>query len=267
MPASFKWTSSTPIGLKDYDQALQTFLGDLYQIGTPGPWLFVHDSGGEIRVYNDDWGLIIDDQDEDMFSSEEKTLWDNYMSTALARADWRDAVVDGEGIKVTTEELARLVKLSLELEIMKAPLELCIDQPGKYRVRLRGDTDGEACPYNWDEASFLDLVSNEDRYCIQSIATPSNDVDYFYMFVSFYRGSLELKSYRIKASGIDFSHEKLRDAWELVENLFNGIQDPEALLKEFTDTAAVATLRDFIDKINKMSRDLFKSGQFLCEYS
>lgn len=254
MPASFEFTLSTPIRLASYDSALRLMFNvkGMDQLPCPiiGSVYVDNYPDNRFAIRNEDYGLLIDDEEEDNFDFNQQNIWDKYLSEGLGKKDWREAVEETDyahSISVTAEQLERLMQLSIQYGRVKAPLELCEGDSERFRINFSGSSDDEPVYFSVDVRDFSSLVVPDETYCVQSISTPSNDTDLCYAKVVFYQGPRPLKVHDIDLSGIAFSSRELEHSWELVSEFFDNMPSPDALLEDFLVQGRCLFFDEFTD--------------------
>lgn len=232
MAAYFTWIKSSSIKFKDRQSALELLLNDIDFIQTPGPVLSIMKGrGNKYKVYNDDYGLIIDEEDFDDFDVSE---WDGFMSLALSDINWKSRVRGGTEINVSFEDLAKMVQLSIDLEMMPSPFANFDLVNGCTTLDIKGDTDDIVAPYHLKIVELADLVVGDERYCIVSVGTPSSDGGACYLKLYIFSGRSKLKSYEF-----DFSRFSLASHQGDLQSIFSNIKSPEAYLIDYNEHASV----------------------------
>lgn len=250
MPASATWTVSTPIVIDDFDLALGAFTRQVNYIAVPAEkkWDVWFYDENRVEIDSGEHGFDPDDESYDWawddIEPDEVLKFNKYMSDVFLTDDWRPIVEGNSIIDVDAKVLSRMIRSSIEGGYMAPPLKVCDAEVNKYRISLWGSTDDEICPYVWDEERFVALVTGDQEYCIQSVATPSNDSDVCYLNVGIYRGSAKLKSYDFDFTGDDFSK-----SWADMGKLFNKLPDPDSILREYQETGTVSRFDRFLEAI------------------
>lgn len=229
------WTISTRIKFKDPIAALNIFINDIYFVHTPGPDLWIMKGReNKYKAYNDDYGLIIDDEDFDDFEISE---WENYLSSVLSNPDWHSRVRGRTELNISFKELAKMIQLSIDLGVMPPPFINDDSDKDFRKIDIRGNTDGAMSPYSFKIRDLSKAVADDHNYCVISVGTPSNDGGACYLEAYIGLGTLLLKSYEfqfLETIAILYASE--------INSIFANIKPAEFYLSEYNEYGSIPSL-------------------------
>jgi hypothetical protein len=235
MSAYSKWTISTQIKFKDPIDALKIFIRDIDFVHTPGPDLWIMKGRGDkYKAYNDDYGLIIDDEHFDDFEISE---WEKYLSSALSNPDWHSRVRGGTELNISFAELAKMVQLSIDLGVMPSPFMSDDNDKDCRKIDIRGNADDAMSPYSFKIGDLSELVAEDHNYCVISVGAPSNDGGACYLKTYIGLGKLLLKRYEFQFSTIIASSNPKE-----LNSIFAKIKSPEFYLAEYNKNGSIQSL-------------------------
>lgn len=235
MSAYSKWTISTRIKFKDPIVALNIFINDIDFVHTPGPDLWImRGRENKYKAYNDDYGLIIDDEDFDDFDI---SAWENYLSSALLDPDWHSRVRGGTELNISSVELAKMIRLSIDLGVMPPPFINDDSDMDYVKIDIRSNTDGAMSPYSFKIGDLSEAVADGHNYCVLSVGAPSNDGGACYLKAYVGLGKLLLKSYEFQFSKIIANLHPNE-----LNSIFAKIKPPEFYLAQYNECGSIPSL-------------------------